>query len=181
MKDQIIVKRYAEAFFDFASKSIGEKKVFEEFKNIKGVMRENRGFMKILISPEITLNEKMNFVDRVLNDNFSEEFKQFLKLLVEKERIEKLEAIAEYIRITYSYGEEAEALLKTTYALDLELINKIKNKLEAKFRKKFKLYIDLDGTLLGGIQIIIGNRVIDGSVRRRLDDLREKLESLRLN
>ena len=64
--------------------------------------------------------------------------------------------------------------------MDLELIREIKNNLEDKFKKKFKLYINLDGSLLGGIQVVIGNTVLDGSVRRRLDDLKEKLKALRV-
>ena len=64
--------------------------------------------------------------------------------------------------------------------MDTELIIKIKDALENKYRKKFKLYVDLDASLLGGVRITMGNKVIDGSVRRRLEDLKEKLTAVRL-
>jgi len=57
---------------------------------------------------------------------------------------------------------------------------KIKKGLESKLNKKLKLVVGLDPGLLGGVQVTIGNTVIDGSVRRRLDDLKEKLETVRV-
>jgi F-type H+-transporting ATPase subunit delta len=101
---------------------------------------------------------------------------RFLELLLEKRRINKIADIAEYLQLNYAHKGQARALLKTSFPLDLEVIQQIKDKLEEKFRKKFRLYIDLDAELLGGVQVVIGNKVIDGSVRKRLEDLREKLK-----
>jgi F0F1-type ATP synthase, delta subunit (mitochondrial oligomycin sensitivity protein) len=50
--------------------------------------------------------------------------------------------------------------------VDLPLIGKVKKALEKKLNGKVKLYIDLDSSLLGGIQLIIGNKIIDGSVKK---------------
>ena len=44
-----------------------------------------------------------------------------------------------------------------------------------------RFYIDLDGSLLGGVQVVIGNTIIDGSVRKRLDELKEKLTTIRMD
>lgn len=179
-KDKIVIKRYAEAFLGFASSTIGLDKVIDDFKNVKNIVRENPGFMEFLENPGITTAEKNYFIDKVLGDDFSSEFKQFLKLLLEKKRIDKLVDIAEYIRVSYSHGEEIEVLLKTTFPLEVELIRSIEKKLSEKFKKKFKFYIDLDGSLLGGIQVVIGNILIDGSLRKRLDELQQKLRTVRV-
>ena len=74
-----------------------------------------------------------------------------------------------------------EALIRTSYPLELELIKKIQDAIENKFGRKFKFYIELDSRLLGGVQIIIGNTVIDGSVRKRLNDLRQSLRNAQVN
>ncbi len=104
-----------------------------------------------------------------------------LKLLLENERIDHLTDIIEYIRSVYGYEGETEALLKTAYPLDLELIKSIKERLEKKFNKRLKLYIELDGSLLGGVQVVMGNTVIDATVAGSLADLREKLRNVRVN
>jgi F-type H+-transporting ATPase subunit delta len=181
MKDVIIAARYAEAFLGYAKGTIGLERAIEDFKGIRDVARENPGFLEILGTPEVLYKDKIDFIDMVLQEGFSLQFKQFLALLLEKERIDQLLNIAEYVRVTYSHGDEIEAVLKTTFPLDLELIKALEEKLEKKMHKKIKFYIQLDGSLLGGVQVIIGNTVLDGSVKRRLDELREKLMQIRIN
>jgi len=182
IKDKIIAKRYADAYMVFTKGAIGWEKAIEEFKELKNVLiHENPGFMEFLTHEGIGHNDKLAFVDRVLNDNYSEELKSFLKLLIDKERIGHLLEIAEYIRIYYSHGQEIEALLKTSFPLDVEVIRAIENKLEKKLNKKFKFYIDLDADLLGGVQVTMGdNTVIDDSVKNRLFDLKEKLRGVKV-
>jgi len=180
IKDEIVVKRYADAFISHAKENIGMEKALEDFKSLKGVIRENPEFLQALFSLELSFSEKCDFIEKVLGADFSQELRNFLKVLLEKSRIEKLLDIAEYIRITYSHGGEEGALLKTSFPLELEDIKEIEVALEKKFNRRFKFYIDLDGDLLGGLQVIIGNTVIDGSVRKRLIELKEKLMAARI-
>ena len=178
MTDKLVVKRYAEAFLDYTRRGVGVERVLEDFKTLREIIRVNPEFLEFLESPEITFAEKCSLIDKVMQQDFSEEIRNFLKLLLEHSRIDKVIDIAEYARITYS--NMGEAILKTSYPLDLKLIKRIEDKLEKKFSKKFKFYINLDATLLGGIQITIGNNVIDGSVRKRLEELREMLTKIRI-
>jgi F-type H+-transporting ATPase subunit delta len=178
IKDRVLAKRYADAYMAFAKETIGIDKAIEELKTLKNmVIRENPGFMEFLVHAGIGYNEKREFLDKVLDGNFSQELKNFLKLLLEKERIDSLEDIMEYIRINYSYGQEIEALLKTSFPLDVGLIKEIEDAVEKKMNRKFKFFIDLDADLMGGVQVIMeNNTIIDGSVRKRLGDLKEKLK-----
>ena len=181
MQDEIIVKRYADAFMVFSREAGVQEKTIEDLKNLRNVViHDNPEFLKVLESPEISFLEKCEFIDRILSEGFQEETRIFLKLLLEKSRIDKIIEIAEYIRSAYAYLGETAALLKTAYPLELGLIQTIKEKLEAKFRKKLKLYIELDGSLLGGIQVVIGNKVIDSSVKGRLEELKQRLLSVRV-
>lgn len=179
MKRKIVAKRYAEAYLNFAKESIGRDKAVEELKELKIVMHTNRELEEFLRNPEITNQEKDDVIEKVLAD-FSQETRQFLKLLLDKERIAYLIEICDYVRATYSHGESVEALLKTSYPLDLDVIQAIKTRLEKKMQKAINLHLELDADLLGGVQIRIGNYIIDGSVRRRLDDLEEKLKKLQV-
>lgn len=179
MKNKIIAKRYADAFLSHAKSTIGMERAVEELKDLKIVFFENQDFQKFLENPEILYKEKCEAVDLVLKE-FSEETRNFLKLLLEKERIKNIIGICDYARINFSKGEAIDALLKTSYPLDLDLIEKIKQRLEAKFKKRLNLHIELDADLLGGVQVTVGNTQIDASVRRRLDDLKKKLIAIRI-
>lgn len=181
MINKIVTKRYAEAFVGYAKETIGLDKLIESLKALRSeVIHDNPEFLKFLESKEITLAEKYAFIDTVLGDDFTPEIKHFIRLLIDKGRINILSDVIEFIRVNYSYGEQVEVLLKTSTPLDLSLIRDIKDSLSRKLQKKLKFYIDLDGSLLGGIQIIVGNRLIDGSVRKRLDDLKQKLLTVRV-
>ena len=180
MIEKIIVERYAEAFIGYVKNTIGIKKALDDLVKLRGILRENPQLLEFLKSPEITYKEKCRVIDKILNEDFPQEISHFLKLLLDKGRIEKIKDIIEYLRISYSHRGESEVLLKTTFPLDLAVIKNIESKLEKKFNRKFKFYIDLDASLLGGLQIILGNTVIDGSVRRRLEELREKLRTVRI-
>jgi len=179
MKDKIVIKRYAEAFLGFAKNNIGFERAIEQLKDLKLIVSSHPELLEFLCYPEISLKEKSQVIDKVLA-GFTRELKEFLKLLVEKRRIDYLIEICDYVRIKYSRGEAIEAVLRSSYPLDLEILEELKTKLEKKIGRKLNLFLDLDPDLLGGIQIRIGNVLIDGSVRRRLDELREKLMTVQV-
>jgi F-type H+-transporting ATPase subunit delta len=177
VKEKIIAKRYAEAFLGFAKETVGTERVVAELKNLKIILHSNPDFEGFLYNPEIATAEKCSVIDAVLGSHFSQETRQFLKLLLQKERITQINAVCDYVRMTYAHGEGVEAVLKTSYPLDLDLIQKIKSRLENKLQKKLNLYLELDADLLGGVQIRIGNMILDGSVKRQLEELKRQLKN----
>lgn len=168
-------KRYSEGFLQYAEETIGLGAALEEIKSMKHVFRDNPEFGKFLENPAINYIEKCQVIDSALSKEFSEESRQFLKILLKNGRISSFEDIAEYLRIKYSHGEEVDAVLNTSYPLDTELIRAIKEKVESKLKKKLHLYINLEPSLLGGVKITVGNTILDGSVKKRLEDVRKKL------
>lgn len=181
MKEQILAKRYAEGFIAAARDAVGLKAIVREFKALKNIIREHPEFESLLESMEVTYSEKCAFIEKTLDGNFSLEMRDFLKLLLEKRRFNLIVFIADYVRVTYAHGAAQDAVLRTSYPLDTEIIQAIKNKLETKLGKKLNLYVNLDASLLGGIQVTVGNTIIDGSVRKRLQELRERLQTVKVN
>jgi F-type H+-transporting ATPase subunit delta len=170
-----LIIRYAEGFLEYAKTSIGFEKALEELKKAKDVFRANPEFESFLENPSINYYDKCDCLDKTLTGAFTEEMRNFLKLLLKKGRIEKFASIAEYARIKYSHGERIKALLNTSYMIDETLMGKLKDKMEAKLRSKLQLYVDLEPQMLGGVKLTVGNRIWDGSVRKRLEDLKRKL------
>lgn len=178
--NEVLAKRYADAFMQYAQGSIGRQKAIEDCKNIKLILNENPQLLKFFKAPEVSAVDKSQLIDKLPADYFTQEFKNFVKFLLKKGRIDKLVDIIEYVRINYSFGERKQVLLRTSYPVELDLFPKILEKLKKKFGKEIKLYMDLDGSLLGGAKVMMGNTVIDASIRRRLDDLRENLKEIRM-
>ena len=178
MKEKIIAKRYAEAFFEFSKQRLKITESVQEFKDLKMIWFKNPELKGLLENLQILYKEKCEVIDAVFA-GFSQEMKFFLKLLLEKDRIKEVVEICDYVRLTYAHGEAMDALLKTSHPLDLSLIRKIKSTLEEKLKRKVRFHIELDAGLLGGVQVQVGNTLIDGSVRRRLEELRKQLMLLK--
>lgn len=177
IKNRSLASRYASAFMEYCHRTIGFEKALIHLNKAKQLLVDNHELAKVLKSPEIAHKDKYSIIDKVFADEFSDEIRHFLKLLVDSRRIEFFYDIVEYARMKYMHEGMEEVLLKTSYPLELGLIKKIEDSLEKKFKKKFKFYIELDGRLLGGVQVVMGNTIIDGSVRKRLDELKEKIKT----
>lgn len=177
---EIVAKRYAEGFLSYAKETIGLERAIADLKNIKIIFRANPEFEKLLETLEVTYTEKCAIIDRVFEKGFAEETKHFLKLLVEKGRIGNIIDIADYVRTTYGHGEKVDGMLSSVFPLELESLEAIKQKVETKLRKELNLYLNLDPDLIGGVCVAVGSFVFDGSVRRRLGELKEKLMTIRV-
>ena len=175
IKNEILAKRYADAFLGYCAESIGYENGLEELAGARRVFEDNPDFREFMESLEITTGEKFDIIEKVLGNYFSKELRNFLKLLWDKGRIGMFLDIAEYARINYAHGVEHDALLKTSYPLDTAVLERLKDVLESKLEKKLHLYVELDPSLLGGVSVQVGNMIIDGSVKKRLDELRQKL------
>ena len=68
-----------------------------------------------------------------------------------------------------------DVVLRTTFPTELGVIERIKSQIESFSGKKVNLYLELDPDLLGGAQVVIGNTIIDGSVRNRLAQLKKQM------
>ena len=175
VRNKIIAKRYAEGFIDYARPRIGLQRCVDEIKAFKWLLRENPQLGLFLKTPEVSREEKHGVLDRVLSSNYSEELVTFVKYLIGKGRLDQFTLIAEHINLYYAHGEGVEAILRTTFPLELDLVERIKSKLAARLGKTVNLYLELAPGLLGGVQIVVGNTILDGSVRHKLDGLKKQL------
>jgi F-type H+-transporting ATPase subunit delta len=176
-----IVKRYADGFLEFAKETIGFKEGLEEMGALRSVLRDNPEFKSLLENPAIGYSEKCATLNNALGKSFSRETLILLMLLLKKDRIHEFDHIAEYARVKYAHGDEVEAVLKASYPLDTAVLERIKRMLEETMEKKLHIYMNLAPELLGGVRAEIGHFVIDGSLKRRLVDLRRKLMAVRMN
>lgn len=177
----IIQRMYAEGFLEYAGQTIGFAKGLDEILAVKAVFRDNPELKSFLENPAMMNREKSEMVDKVFEEGFSRETRDFLKLLLKKDRIDIFSDIAEYARVKYLHGKEVDAVISASYPLDLDILESLKAVLESKLKKKLHLYSDLDTDLLGGVRVTVDNFVLDGSVKKRLEDMREKLMTVRVD
>lgn len=180
MDRDILAKRYGDAFLAYVKDGCGIERGVDDLWNVNRILLDNPDLDRFLLTPGIDYLEKFLLLDKVTGEGFCEEVRNFLKLLIKKGRFDKFTDIADYVRITYSRGIETNALLKVSYPLETETIKRIKDSIEKRMNKKLHLYIELDSSLLGGVYVKVENILIDGSIRRRLEDMKAMLRAVKV-
>jgi F-type H+-transporting ATPase subunit delta len=172
-------KRYADGFLEYAKAGIGQERALSELVALKEIFRDNPEIVSLLESPQMTYEEKAGVIDTVLRSGFSEDARNLLKLLLKKGRIGIVEEIADWARRKYAHLGETDAVLKVSYPLDTEILKSVKDALEKVLKTRLHLYVNIDPELKGGIKVAVGNLVFDGSTKKRLEDLKDKLMAVK--
>jgi len=180
MKDKAAAGRYSEGFLDFAKETIGLEKGFNELTLAVQTIAANPELKKLLASAEIPEPQKYEVVENIFAKDISEQTREFLKLLIHKKRVEEIYDIADHAKSLFwrSRGIE-KALITSATKLSKETIGIIKDRLEKKSGKRLELEARIDPGLMGGVRAQIGNLVIDGSVKRKLAQLKEHLMGIK--
>ncbi len=84
IKNKVIVSRYAEAFISLTRENCGLDKALDDLVIVKNIIRDNPGFSELMHNPEISYTEKCLIIDEAIRDGLSDEIRNFLKLLIEK-------------------------------------------------------------------------------------------------
>ena len=131
-----------------------------------------------LASPRISLEQKEAMLDRIFNGRIDGRLLNFLKILCRRDRIDSLRAI----QVTASVMREEQlgkqrVTVTTAQALSDEQREQIKQRLRAAYGIDAILLEVIDNSLLGGIVLRIGDKVLDGSVLGKLHSIRTAVAS----
>jgi F-type H+-transporting ATPase subunit delta len=177
-----IGKRYAVALFNAAEGEDVLDQVYGDASSFANVLAAEKAFNQFLCSLRVTPDEKKELIVRVIGDRASGLFVKFVHLLIDKKRINKYEEIAEAFEGLY---EEARDIIKVTVMtavpLDAELERKARNTIERRTGKTAKVVKRVDPDIIGGVVMIAGDQIIDGSIRNGLGEMRRELQALRVH
>lgn len=184
---KLVSKTYGEALFRIAlekeSDTPGKAEDFlTEIEALVSVLDENPGFGDLMRHPGIAKTEKLNVVQKVFEGRVSPEIYEFLKLIITKDRYGDLDDILEYFREKMKEYKQIATVYVTT-AVELTEAQRIqveKRVLETAPCKSTEMHYAVDPGLIGGMVIRIKDRVVDSSIRRKLDDLTKQLLQIQL-
>jgi F-type H+-transporting ATPase subunit delta len=170
-----VSKRYAKALFSLGQEDGNFEQYGRELFEFVEFFQDNEDFRKVVSNPIFALEDRKKILKIVLDkSNFSGLMKNFLYLLLDKNRLEAIAAIADhYSRLTDAVSGVARAEIITAMPLKNEVLGGIEESLERLISKKIKAEVREDKDLIGGIVVRIGDLVLDGSVRAQLEGLKE--------
>lgn len=171
-----IVREYAQALFMIAKEKSKVDEYSDILKQISSLVEENEEYTEFLSSPALALSERLSAIDEAFG-SFPEEIVSFLKLMCEMGHIKEInECIKEFIFMENVLEKSVAAEIISSVPLSDEQKQKLVKKLEAKLGKTVIATYKEDKSLLGGIKIVMEDEVLDGSIKKRLKDLKEVIK-----
>lgn len=179
---KLISKTYGEALFELAVEEQKLDVLLEEAKVVRDILRENADFGKLMSHPKISREDKVKVAQEVFKGRVSDEMTGFLILVVEKDRSLELDAILTYfIDRVKEEKHIGVAFVTTAIAIDEATQKKIKGRLlETTKYKEMEMHYAVDPSIIGGMVVRIGDRVIDSSITTKLNELKKQLLKIQL-
>lgn len=176
---KLVAGTYSEALFDVALETGKTETFLEELQGVLAAFEAHPRFYELFRTPQINIEEKKAIMEEVFGGRVSQEVMNFLKIIMDKQRGSDIEAIVRaYGERVYAHEGIEKATAVTAVPLSAEQMEALSAKLGTLTGKKIELTNKVDEAILGGVTVRIGDRVIDGSIRNRLEDLREDLARL---
>lgn len=167
-------RRYAMALYEVAEEKGKVLEFLEDLRTICSVIDDNKEFREVIKHPQIGTKKKKETFTNIFKGHIDDDLLSFLKILIDKNRIIFLrEKLNQMEKIYLEKNNTIEATVKTAVPL-LDNEKKIlKQKLENQYNKKVILTAIVDKSVLGGVYVRVNNDVIDGTVKSKLDDLKD--------
>jgi F-type H+-transporting ATPase subunit delta len=171
------VRRYAEAAFEVATRDKTVGTWHAELETAAAIVADDRGG-RALANPSIPLEDRTATAEATFSKAVSRPVMNLIGLMLRRGRIQELPRLAaEFRRLDNARQGITVATATSASPLSPDEIQAITERMEQFTGGRVELDIQVDPSLLGGLVVRVGDRLIDGSVRSRLERLRNQLVS----
>lgn len=174
---KLISKTYGDALFELAVEENKIDVLLEEIEQLQDVLKQNEDFGKLMNHPKIVKEEKIQVAKNVFEGRISKELLGFLTIIISKDRYKEIDAILAYfIAEVKKYKGIGIATVTTAVPLKEDQRSKIEQKLlDTTEYQSMEMHYKVDSSLIGGMVIRIGDRVVDSSISTKLNELQREL------
>jgi F-type H+-transporting ATPase subunit delta len=172
-----IARVYGDALFEAAQDKDKLDEVHDELDQFADAMNESNDMRVFFFSPYFSSEDKRKAIQEAVS-GASDEFRNFLGLLAEKHRMPAIFAIrGRFDELWAEANKRLEVTLTSAVELDRSVVEQVGKEVERQTDRTIDLQAEVDPEILGGIVLRVGNRVLDASVRSKLEKLRKEVES----
>ena len=166
---------YAEALFEVGRDKGKLDALQQQLGQFADAVDRNRDLQVFFFSPYLSSAEKKEGIERAIS-GAEPELINFLELLVDKHRMTEVFRIRrELDELWKQENRRIDVTVTSAVELDPSVVEKIGQEVERQTREKVDLSSEVDGEILGGIVLQVGNMVLDASIRNRLEKLRKSV------
>ncbi len=179
---KLVSKTYGDALFAVASEEKRMDEFYEAAQAAGQILRTNEEFEKLMNHPEIIKDSKIEMVEQIFGPTLPKEMVGLMNLMISKGRAGEILSVFDYfVALVKEEKKIGQASVTTAVALsDIQKEKVEKKLLETTKYETFEMHYCVDETLIGGMVIRIGDRVVDSSIRTKLNDLSRQLRNIQV-
>jgi F-type H+-transporting ATPase subunit delta len=176
MLDTSLAVRYANALFSAAQEKNCVTAVLDEVGSFVDVLSKDTQLQKFFFHPAIAPSEKKSLLDDLVENRLTPLSRSFLSTLLDAKRINYLSLIYEmFVKLNNQAQNRVKARVSSVLPIDSKLQKKVKESVERYLKKEIDLEFAVDPGLLGGVKLVIEDKVVDGSILHNLKKLEQKI------
>jgi F-type H+-transporting ATPase subunit delta len=168
-----IARPYAEALFKAQATDLaGTAAWLDEL----AAVADDAQLQQFADSPKVTDEQVFELVSGVMRSALPEAGKNFLRLVIENRRLSALPVVAQQYRVLMNaQGGTADAVVHSAFPIDASALAELSTTLEKRFARKLNVSVVDEPALIGGIRVVVGDEVLDTSVKARLEQMKSAL------
>lgn len=171
-------REYAEALFTLAVEENAVEEFLDSLVTLKQLFDENPDYIEFLNSPAIPLGERTASIDEAFDGKMPQYVVSFIKVLCENGKMRTiLLCIDEFETLARAFSNRAIATVYSAVELSDEQKDAVCKKLEAITNKRIDPIYIIDESLIGGMKIEVDGKTFDGSIKHRLGDIKDVMNS----
>lgn len=171
--------RYARTLLDAAKAAGPVGPVLAGLQELRSLLADHAGLQAFLRHPGIERAEKLQVLERVTGGRWPDLVRGFVALVLSFGRAGELAQMAEAFEDVVREDERRlRAVVRSARPLSGLVLTRVQRMLERVEQATVEVETEVDPALLGGFQVFVGFRVFDGSVRKELQDLRQRLATV---
>jgi F-type H+-transporting ATPase subunit delta len=176
MASDPLVTSYAEALFQVARAEEMLDRVEEELTRLNKSLDSNAELREFLSTPQISSDGKKSALFQIFGGKISPITLHWVNMVVDQGRQRRLPVIIEaFLKLTEDARDKITAEVITSIPLSEDLSKRLEQELSKITKKRVFLKPMVDDSILGGVIVKIENKVIDGSVRHRLEEIKNEM------
>jgi F-type H+-transporting ATPase subunit delta len=172
-----LARPYARAAFEAARDADGLAR-WSEALELAAEIASTEELRTLIGDPRMGGDRLLELITGIGKDTFDEAFTNFLKVVILNGRLELMPEIAvQYEQYRRESEERIRVEVISAKPMDDEASEALAARLKARFGREVDMHVDVDESLIGGAIIRAGDKVIDGSVRGRLEQLGRRINA----
>ena len=182
MKDLLAANRYAQALFEIARMEHNDEEMGAELESFSAALKHSPEIEKFLVNPYFNVDQKRRSLQKIYQETshkFYETLLDFFTILFEKNRFYLIHEIAvEFRKIADEAKGQGAVEIRTAVPLGAAAEAAMVTQLEKIAGYKVIVKKEVDPSLVGGGFVRIKNKILDDSIRHRIDSLKKELTKI---